>query len=224
MMLSEIRLAAQQRADMVSSNFVSTAEWNSYINLAYYELYDILIQKYGADYFVQTPFAITTDGVNQLFALPTDFYKLLGVDIKTGNRWWPIKRFDFADRGRVSMNGSIPPAGQMLQAWYAPRLTELVNDTDTADGVDGWLEYVIVLAAAKALVKEETDASPLMAELQSLVARIEAAAENRDASQPSKVVDVYADYDDWYSGYNTTPPYLLRYRLNGNNLWVINAI
>src|ERR1700677_855240 len=46
MSLGQIRLYAQQRADRVDSNFVTTTEWNSYLNQSMYALYDILIDTY----------------------------------------------------------------------------------------------------------------------------------------------------------------------------------
>lgn len=209
--LAEIRLEAQQRADMVNSDFVTDAEWLSYINGSLAELYDVLLQKYGADYYVATPYEFTTTTAER-YPLPADFYKLLGVDLR-----WPgapsgyiaLRPFNFAERNnfgssgapavareiRYRLNGNnlwlrpSPQAGQGMVLHYAPRLTRLVNDSDVADGVSGWEQLVVVDAARKALIKEESDVSALLAEKADLVARIEAAAENRDAASPGIVVD-----------------------------------
>ncbi len=43
MSLYELRLASQQAADRVGSNFVVRTEWNRFLRLALYELYDILV-------------------------------------------------------------------------------------------------------------------------------------------------------------------------------------
>ena len=43
MSLAELRLASQQTADRVNSNFVIRTEWNRFLRLALYELYDMLI-------------------------------------------------------------------------------------------------------------------------------------------------------------------------------------
>jgi hypothetical protein len=200
---------------MVNSTFVSDAEWNTYINQSYFELYDIMVQKYGDDYFIKNPpYSFTTDGTNYLFAFPSDFYKLVGLDLQLGNTddsWVTIRRFNMADRNRYSVpnfqsfygvtnlryrpSGTslwltpTPSAGQLMRLWYVPRLVELASDTDVADGVSGWLEYVVVDAAIKALNKEETDVSVMLARKQGLLQRIEAAAENRDAANPMTVAD-----------------------------------
>jgi len=47
-----IRTAAKQRADLVASQFVTDPEWNSNINASLQELFDMLVQKFGNDYYV----------------------------------------------------------------------------------------------------------------------------------------------------------------------------
>ncbi len=219
MTLADIRTAAQSRADMTNSAFVATSEWNSYINGSYYELYDVLIEKYGDDYYVNQSTA-TTSGTTQFITLPADFYKGVGVDLQvSAPDWWvTLKPFEFAERNRFALRNyqsfyglsnlryhyqgaslmlsPQPAAGQTLRIWYIPRLAPLVNDSDVADGISGWLEYVVVDAARKALVKEESDPSALMAEKVDLLRRIEVAAENRDAGAPQQVSDT-ASANPW---------------------------
>jgi hypothetical protein len=109
--LYEIRLMAQQRADRVNSQFVTKSEWNSYINQAYYELYDLLITT-NEDYYVAPRATFTTDGSSN-YDLPTGaatsysgaqaFYKLYGVDLgldSSQNAWVTLKKFDFISRNR----------------------------------------------------------------------------------------------------------------------------
>src|SRR5271165_1204892 len=81
--LGEIRTLARQYADMVTSQFVTDAEFNSYINLSYFELYDIIIQKYGNDYYA-TSTSFSTDGVSQQYNLPANFYKFLLLELQLG--------------------------------------------------------------------------------------------------------------------------------------------
>lgn len=217
--LTALTTQIQERADMVNSNFVSSAEWTAYINQSYQELYDILVQKYGDDYFVSNS-TFVTDGVNQLFSLPADFQKLLGVDLQlstTTDSFVTLRPFNFSDRNRYSvpnfqsfygvtnmryrLQGSnlwltpIPASGQTIQVWYVPQLQPLVSGSDIANNLGGWLEYVIVDVCIKALAKEESDVSVFMAQKQALIQRIEAAAENRDAGSPATVSD--AQYTDF---------------------------
>lgn len=110
MSLGAIRLAAQQRADRVNSNFVTLPEWNSYINQAQYELYDLLITAYE-DYSVAQPITFVADGSTFSFPLPNGvnynaapgYYKLLGVDLalnSSANGYVTVNKFNFIDRNR----------------------------------------------------------------------------------------------------------------------------
>jgi hypothetical protein len=221
MALSQIRLAAQQRADRVNSQFVTLPEWNSYINQSYFELYDLLVDTYE-DYFVQTPYTFQTDG-NQQYTLPNDFYKLMGVDLGlagNSNAWVTLKKFEFIGRnryvfpqltstylgvfnlryrlvGNTLMFIPTPAGAQYIRAWYIPKMTQLLQESDTLVGVSGWTEYVIVDAAIKALQKEESDASVLMAQKMALMKRIEESAMNRDAGQPDAISDVRGNAERW---------------------------
>lgn len=224
MQLSDLRTAIRQRADMENSQFIQDTELNSYINQSYFELYDLLVQKYGDNYYVQTPYTFVTDGSSQFYNLPTDFYKLLGVDLALStslDSWVTLRTFNFSERNRYAvpnfqsfygvtnlryrLNGSklwltpIAAGGQTIQVWYVPKLTTLALDTDTMDGISGWTEYVIVDCVIKCLQKEESDVTVPMAQKAALIARIEAAAENRDAGSPARVSDVMQS-DIWLPG------------------------
>lgn len=119
MALGQIRLQSQQRADRVNSQFVTTSEWNQYINKAMFELYDLLITCYE-DYFIATPVQFTANGNTFLYPLPngsTPFinsltlqsftppamYKLVGVDLalnNSANAFVTVNKFNFIDRNR----------------------------------------------------------------------------------------------------------------------------
>lgn len=236
MTLGQIRLLSQQMADRVNSNFVTLPEWNTYINQSYFELYDLLVQKFGDEYYLATPWQFLTTGA-QFYTLPDGsstyvttiggstackpFYKLKGIDLalnSNANSWVTLQKFNFISRNRyvfpnITTNyygvaslryrimGSqvefipTPQAGQVLQVWYVPRMTQLLQDADMLDGISGWTEYVAVDAAIKALMKEESDTTMLMARKNALLLRVEEAAENRDAGIPDTISDTrrYAD-------------------------------
>ena len=119
MCLSQIRLAAQQRADRINSNFVTKAEWTSYINQSLFELYDLLVTLYE-DYFLATPISFIADGNTFQYPLPNGsvsytnaltgqtfipkpFYKLMGVDLglnTANNAYVTVNKFNFIDRNR----------------------------------------------------------------------------------------------------------------------------
>jgi hypothetical protein len=150
-------------------------------------------------------------------------YKLIGVDVGIANAtngWVTLKKFNFISRNRYvfpqitstylgvfNMQYRIvgdkimfiptPQAGQTIRLWYIPRMTSLLQDTDVLDGVSGWTEYIIVDAAIKALQKEESDVSALMAQKQMLTERINASAQNRDAGQPDTISNTRTRSEQW---------------------------
>lgn len=118
MSLAALRLSSQQTADRVNSQFVTTPEWNSFINLAMFELYDLLVTLYE-DLYVASPIQFNTDGSTYLYAMPNGsntflnalnlsetitprpFYKLLGVDLQaqnSSNGYISLPKFNFVNR------------------------------------------------------------------------------------------------------------------------------
>jgi hypothetical protein len=106
--LGSMRTQIRQRCDFVNNNFITDQEFNSYINASRFELYDILCQKFGDDYYVATPYTYTTSGkVSALtnastYPLPGDFYKGLGVEVALNpqdpNSWVSLRKFEFIQR------------------------------------------------------------------------------------------------------------------------------
>jgi hypothetical protein len=108
----------------VHSDFVTTGEWNSIINLSYFELYDILVTAYE-DYFADQTVILTTDGTTANFPVPDGvnnffggvfpstisdgnpakaFYKLAGIDLAVNtarnDAWVTLRRYNFIDRNK----------------------------------------------------------------------------------------------------------------------------
>lgn len=123
MSLYELRLRCQQTADRVNSQFVINSEWNSFIRLAMYELYDLLITSYE-DMFASSFVFIQTNGTTQNYPLPDGvtnylggnyggltgapaqaFYKLAGMDLGVNTStvtpsWVTLLKFDFIERNK----------------------------------------------------------------------------------------------------------------------------
>lgn len=118
MTLGQTRLAAQQRADLVNSGFITPQEWNSYITQSYFELYDLLVEAYQ-DYYLAAPAMFLTNGNDNAYPIPdgiTTFltptgssfvpkplYKLNGVDVglsNNNNAWFTLQKFNWNDRNK----------------------------------------------------------------------------------------------------------------------------
>lgn len=153
---------------------------------------------------------------------PPAVYKLIGIDcgVAVGNNAWvTLPRYNWIDRNRFiypqlqanalgvfnlsyrQMGNQLyfipnPSAGQFIQIWYVPIMTMLLQDTDMLSfSFSGWDEYVIVDAAIKALVKEESfdQAQALKGAKNDLMMRIETTAANRDVGQPNTISDTKAN-------------------------------
>ncbi len=209
--LAQLKTQSRQRADQENSNFVEDAELVNYINSSIAELHDILVQAYGSDYFVTTDDFTTTSNDNT-YDLPEDFYKLHAVDARVnGSDYVNITKFNFNERnasassdyfkyrivGSSIMFAPTPSAGTAIRVWYTPLATKLEEDADELNDFNQYSEYVIVDAAIKMLLKEESDVAELMAIKQGLLQRITYAAENRDAAQPESITDVYSDGENY---------------------------
>ena len=121
MSLGELRLRAQQTADLVNSQFVTTTEWNAFARISMYELYDLLIDVYE-DYGIANPVFISTNGNQFQYPLPDGatnykggtyggsagnpaqaFYKLSGIDLQVNSStvtpsWVTIPKYNWVDR------------------------------------------------------------------------------------------------------------------------------
>lgn len=209
--LASLRNQARLRADMLNSKFVSDEEFNQYLSDSYAELYDLLVSKFE-DYYVADPLVFTVSSGNT-YPLPADFYKLKGLDraLSGEGDWYTLRPFTFEDRNArrsaTRFRGLYPAiryrvfgnkilfspddqATGMYRMWYIPKYTPLVNDTDEIADVIGWEVYLVIDAAIKALQKEESDVSVLMALKAALIQRIDTMAANRDVGEPERVSDI----------------------------------
>jgi len=148
---------SRRRADMEFSAFVEDAELIDYINDGVTELYDLLVAAYGNDYFyafADTAFVVNTNS----YPLPSDFYKLIGVDLETGTgtgKYDPAGNFMERQRTRSSgrlryrMRGDklfwtpdptdtrnyrlhyVPTAPRLVKTEFADSAVDAVNDRIT---------------------------------------------------------------------------------------------
>lgn len=105
--LGFLRYQCKQRLEKLMSNWLTDDQWNFYINQSAFRLYDMLVGKYGDDYFMAPWLVIPLtgqaayplpDGSNYLVTLASDgqnfpnpsgspapaCYKLIGIDLNVG--------------------------------------------------------------------------------------------------------------------------------------------
>ena len=144
--LTELRTLTRQRADMQNSQFVDDTELTRYLNNSWGELYNLIIDNFNEDYYTTTNTFTLTSGTDS-YSLPSDFYKLRGVDlVVTTTESVPLRRYNWAERTRNSVTvrardyryrvqkGSIvftpvPSTNDSIKSFYIPSPRKLESVT-----------------------------------------------------------------------------------------------
>lgn len=217
--LATLRTRVRERADMPVAGFVadSATGIDAFINEGVQILHDKMVRAYEADY-METSAAFTLNASGEV-ALPSDFYKLLGVELTSSNGGYttllPYKRAErngitdvpFGDlqapRYKLTTNTlKVLPAsvaaGKTGRILYAPTATVLVATGDAVNFPNGWERYVVVYAAIQCLAKEESDTAFLERTLAQMDRQIDEMISNRDAGMATHAMDVERTGFGWW--------------------------
>jgi len=227
--LSTMRTAVRELANEEATqyDFIPVAELDRRINEAIHELYDLLIECRGQEYYVRQH-NITTAASTASYSLPADFYQLIGIILDDGSNVvdvYPWSPGDIARLYQLQRSGGssiystryrlqkdnlelrpCPTAAWTLTMRYVPVCPTLIDAADTFDGINGWEKWAYLRAALDVLTKGENDTAAIQQQLAAMSARIKAHAGNRDSGQPDVIVDTRHDWqaadgyllaDDW---------------------------
>lgn len=207
---------AAGRADVTitTDSFVTIALATTWVNQAIGKLRGRVIQEYDEDYYSKFGTTTPTSAGTDQYAVPTDFFKLLGVDysVDGGVNFFDAKRLNFKDRNRYSSSSvpwsrTSPPRYKLFGAnvlfrpvpngiyhfrlIYAPTLTRLSNlAVDTFEFYNGWDRFVGAFVAEQIANKEESDPSPHIRAQGDAWNDICAEVRVRDAGEPARIQDV----------------------------------
>lgn len=230
------RLYADERPGG-SDTFVTDPECNRLINLALREMYDLLVAARGHEYYeAEDTTSIVLATGTATYALPTDVYQLLAVDVRWAtDRLEPLPKLaSVADR--YKFNGltwgegapkafhlkrdrttgasqieffPTPKAGATLVLRYLPPCPELTADTGTDgsfDGVNGWDRMVALRVACELRTISGQPASWLNSMYERERDRIEQLAADRAASHPATIRDVQPEGNVTDAWWRDLPP------------------
>jgi hypothetical protein len=210
--LLTLRTRVRQRANLENTAFVTDAEIDGHLNNSISELYDLIVASDPSLVAaVSNDYALSGSSVALATAAGASVYKLLGVDIKSGNgstgyetvRKWTMSSRNNPNQRSYRVVGSTlyvyptAAAPATYRFWYVPLLTALSGDSATTEDYNGWLEYAVLDACIKVRGKEGTDASQFMAEKEAMRRRIMDMA-TRDQAEPETIQD---------SGFGSSFPY-----------------
>lgn len=216
-LVSTITDSAVDLADMRNSQFIDQSsaagsELLRYANMAYKDLYQQVILAKEFYYTTTASFQIT--GGTASYPLPSDFYKLDGVDLALDDsgRFLTLTPFMFKERNkfRSGLALSVAPYGQVfkymlvgnsiqfvplpsqsstIQLWYTPEPTTIRSLADTLSLPIGSDEYMSLYIACAMLAKEESDTSQLNAKRLEVLDQLKNSLKDRDQGSASYIVD-----------------------------------
>lgn len=179
--LTQLILDVRSRADQDTSNgaiaYIADSVIAEWLNQAWADLYDHLV-KAGEHYYLKTDTFVTANAVD-VYALPADHYKTMGVSVQASGYWQPAHRFQMERRDDYSQFGPVwvwpfdlhydlwgqnlkflemPNGGYNVRHLYYPvaaRMNPADPNNASIDGVNGWELYCVDWAARKCATRDE---------------------------------------------------------------------
>ena len=207
-----IDVSDMRRSGFIDQSGVAGSELIRYTNLAYRDLYAQIVAS--KEFYFTTATNISVIAGTDTYTLPTDFYKLDGVDLALDNsgRFLTLQPFMFKERNkfRSGLALSVAPYGQVfrylivagnirflplpsqnntIQLWYTPEPATLTAMTDSINVPIGGDEYMSLYVACLLLAKEESDTSALNAKRMEVLEQLKTSLKDRDQGSASYVVD-----------------------------------
>lgn len=192
------------------------------VNAALAELYELLDDAHGG--YFDTTGTVSTVAAQDWVALPSDFWRLKGVDILIGGRYYALdqigieQRNDYqtstgrpcayrttagSTRGRLTLYPT-PSGVETIRVVYTPTFTPLVNDSDSFEYYNGFEDYVVCSTLLRLDQREERPLGERQQELARIKDRIIKGAARRRSAEPQYLTAKDGpDYDDvallWWS-------------------------
>lgn len=200
--LAQIRSRVRFIGGFENSTKFTDALLNDEINVAYAALWELLDDSGGG--YLDTTGAVATVAAQDWVALPVDFWRLKGVDILIGGRYYALRqvgieeRNDFqastgrpaayrttagSTRGRLTLYPT-PSGVESLRVVYAPTFTPLASDSDTVEGFNEWHDFITYSTLLVLDDREQNDIGPRAARVDQIKQRIRAGMARRRSAGP----------------------------------------
>jgi hypothetical protein len=158
--LKELRERLQRMASIQNDEDYSIEELNDAIVGAAAETMDHILSSGIGDHYLQT-LDMTISSPDTNLSTILDFYKIVKVYVKEGEQYRPIERINLQDIYPYRPI-STPVNVRILYIPYTSTFKGadgVYLDTVSFDGINGWEEHTLCLAAMKVKAKHEEDAS-----------------------------------------------------------------
>ncbi len=208
---AQLIAGAKELADLTGSDAVSDSQWYIWINDGVRELHGVVSTAFADTFYTEVSFTLTSS--SNVYTLPSTFMRLRGLDYNPGlPSRQTVHRYNFGERNSpagspfaVSRNRRsyrvvsrtslivepLENAPGNYKLMYVKRPIDVTAGVDLQDELEPWAEYPMLVAASKALIKEQSDPSDLTARLAMMRQDIESSA-TTDEGEPDSVTDVEA--------------------------------
>lgn len=209
---SAIDLADMKNTRFIDQTGTAGTELIRYLNMAYKDVYQqIILSK---EFYFTTSTTISIVGNTSSYSLPSDFYKLDGVDLQldSSGRYLTLLPVMFKERNkfRSSLAYAATPFGQFykyilvgstiqfvplpvasgtVQLWYTPEPAVITSLSQTLSLPIGCDEYMSLYVASAMLAKEESDTTALTQKRLEIIDQLKNSLKDRDQGSAQYVVD-----------------------------------
>lgn len=187
---AELRTMLEQRTDTENDTHLSLSEKDNILNQAAAETWDVICESGLGEKFVKSAtFSTVPDQLEYpLFTIAPDFYRVSKLYADEGNgQYRALQRISPSE----VLNFRSPAAVVPMKLYYIPYSpvipTGAPSDGQTFDGVNGWEEHLLAVAAIKVMAKKNDSAAEFR--------RIKAEQEDRiktmgmvDFGEPMRIV------------------------------------
>lgn len=198
--------------DIENDTHLSSAEKFEVMNSAIAETWDLLMDCGLAEKQVKNVSISVVAGTTNypLFTAATDFYRIHKVYVVEQNsQLRPLQRLNPSDVYPYS----APTASGTVKLYYLP-YSPVLTTGQSFDGVNGWEEYVLMVAACAVKMKKEEDYNLFYRRKKELEQRIRAMG-NVDFGEPMRVTRKWSRRKDPFAVFNSP---INAYCLRGDNL------
>lgn len=215
--LADLRKMVLARVERTNSKMYPTDQFNIILNDSARELHEDLFKADETRYLKELLFTIPEgdDG----YALPDSInWHIMRVDEKNNDVWLRMREFNLDEEDtnttgisilhlyiyrRFRLEGDTIKISPTVRAPGDYRLLYVPPYVDKAEGetfpydLERWKDYIVVDAAVKFLITEDSDFQAFMMQKQLLKVRINEAARNRNLSEPERGTFITAGDDSW---------------------------
>lgn len=202
---TQVRNLVDDKATTSDNSWVSPTELKARINAAIGTWHDMVAKAVPERFEKEATITATAVASAAGYDLPADYYQTIGVDyLYSSNCRQSLKRLMVQERNDYSTDSNAQAAAYRVKGAklflypypesgtyyhvYVTAAPVLAADGDTLDGINGWERWIVYAVAIELLLKEETECGQLVLERDKLWAEIQAAAVDREAGTPARVV------------------------------------